>query len=240
MGHAHIYHHVTGRGEAANLPAVHRHVIGQVVATQGQLPKGRCLDVFHKAAGDDFVPLHTGFTGGFVNFFLANAGGVHIGFVRQVHEVVDHQAVIALDVKQSAAISPVRAIGPFQGVFFLLVGLRGVAWPYPNKAVALQHGVTFDGWKTAHPLPRHVHGLAVVTHFQAVIAAHQLALAHLPQRQRRAAVRTKVFQGMHLPLCPPVKHNSLAANGASQRFFVNFIRHTGHIPSVFGKGGRFG
>jgi hypothetical protein len=32
---------------------------------------------------------------GLVDFLLADAGGVHVGFVGQVHQVVDHQAVVA-------------------------------------------------------------------------------------------------------------------------------------------------
>ncbi len=41
MRHADFDHHVAGRREAADLPAVHRHVVGQAVAAQGRLPERR-------------------------------------------------------------------------------------------------------------------------------------------------------------------------------------------------------
>ena len=50
----------------------------------------------------------------FVNFFLTNAVGMHIGFVRQVHQVIHHQLVIALDVIKTTAIGPRRVVKKFK------------------------------------------------------------------------------------------------------------------------------
>jgi hypothetical protein len=55
MGHADFDQHMAGRGEAADLPAVHRHIVGQAVATQGHAPERRGHDVFHVPGGDHFV-----------------------------------------------------------------------------------------------------------------------------------------------------------------------------------------
>ena len=232
VGHTHLDHDLARRGEAADLPAVHRHVVGQAVAAQRGAPKRWRRDVVHEAAGDHLVATGDGLAGGFVDFGLADAAGVHIGFVRQVHQVVDHEAVIGLDVVEPTAKGPVGVVVPVLVGNGGGVGLGGVTGPDPDKAVALHRRVGADGRKAADALAGHGHGLAVATHHQAVVAAHELAFADAAQRQRRAAVRAKVFERGHAAVGLAVEHQLLVADGAAQRLIAEFVRLRGDVPGV--------
>ncbi|MBK7471676.1 MAG: hypothetical protein IPI73_14730 [Betaproteobacteria bacterium] len=131
MRDADFDHHVAGRGEAADLPAVDGDVVGQMVAPQRRAPERRRHDVVHEAAGDDLVAVRLGADRRFVDFLLADAVGVDVRLVRQVHQVVDHQPVVAGDVKEAAAVRPLRIAGPVQRGDRRGIGLRRVAWPDP-------------------------------------------------------------------------------------------------------------
>jgi hypothetical protein len=99
VGHAHFDHHVAGRAEVADLPAVHRHVVGQVLPRRLAFQKGGGITLSMKR----LVTTCRRRLGGhrrLVDLLLADAGGVHVGLVRQVHQVVDHEAVVAGDVVQ--------------------------------------------------------------------------------------------------------------------------------------------
>jgi hypothetical protein len=48
-------------------------------------------------------------------------------------------------------------------------------------------------------------------------------------------VRAKIFDCGHLVVLRSVKHNALAADLATQRFFMQLSCGTGHIPGVFEK-----
>ena len=118
VGHADLDQHMAGRGEAADLPAVHGHIVGQAVAAQRHLPERGRGNVVHEAAGDHLdigaLAARLGLAGRLVDLGLADGAGVHIGLVRQVHEVVDHQPVVGLDVEHAAAIGPFGVVVPGQ------------------------------------------------------------------------------------------------------------------------------
>ncbi len=112
--HTHFDQYMARWRKAADLPAVHRHIVGQVVAAQGHAPERRSHDVLHVSGGNHLVIFDSGNRRCFVDFLLADARSVHLGFVGQVHEVVDHQSVVALDIKQTTAVGPVVADSPIQ------------------------------------------------------------------------------------------------------------------------------
>jgi len=90
-----------------------------------------------------------------------------------------------------------------------------------------------DGGKLLHALPRHGHRVAVAAHFQPMVAARQLALAQLAQRERRAPVRTKVLQRRHLPVLVAVEHDFLLADGAPEQALIDLVGVAGHVPGIF-------
>ena len=88
------------------------------------------------------------------------AAGVNIGLMGQVHEVVDHQPVVAIYVIEAAAIGPIGAFGPRQMVKGFGLGEGRVARPHPDEAVALDDGERLDGVEAGHVLAGHAHGAA--------------------------------------------------------------------------------
>ena len=234
VGHAHFDDHVAGRREAADLPAVDRHIVGQALGAQRGLPERGRGNVAHEAAGHHLVAVDRGLAGRFVDFLLTDAGAVHIGLVRQVHQVVDHQPVVGLDVVKPAAVGPLGVVVPLHVRDQRRVGLVLVTWPDPDEPVALHHRKAADRGEAADALAGHGDRLAVATHFQPVVATDQLALADVAQRQRGAAVRAEIFHRRDLALLGPVEHDGLVADGAAQGLFVDFFGRAGHIP---GEGG---
>ena len=70
---------------------------------------------------------------------LADAGAVHEGFVGQVHQVVDHEAVVALDGDQLAVASPLGIVVPVHVGHERRIRLGGIAGPDPHKAMPLDN-----------------------------------------------------------------------------------------------------
>ena len=160
--------------------------------------------------------------------------GVPIGLVGEVHEVVDHQAIVTSHMVKAAAIGPVGAVGPVQSGQERGVGPLGLARPDPDEAVALDHRVGADGGKGAHTLAGHGFGASVATHDQAVVAANQLALADAAQGEGGATVGAKVFQGRHLALTGAVENDGLATDHAAQGLVRDLVGGAGDIPGVLG------
>ena len=233
--HADLDHHLAGRRETADLPAIHGHIVRQAVGTQAHLPERRRQDPAHETAGGHGVAVHRGLAGGFVDFLLADAGGMDVGFMRQVHQVVDHQPVIALDVKQAAAKSPGGVVVPLHVRDVVGVRQGRVTGPDPDEPIAFLDREALDRGKAAHALAGHGDRLAVAAHGQTVVAADQFALLHIPEGERRAPVRTEILDGRHLVGFAAVEGDALAADGAAQRLLVDLVGGTGDVPGILRK-----
>ena len=150
----------------------------------------------------------------------------------QVHEVVDHQAIVGLDVKQPAVIGPFWVVMPLQIRDQCRVCGLLVARPDPDKTIALLHGIALDCRKTTHTLARHGNGLAVAAHLQAMVATNQLAFAHTAQRQRGATVRTKILYRCNLVLQRTVENHAFTADLTAQRLVCHFSGTGCDIPGI--------
>ncbi|MNN47123.1 hypothetical protein D3C81_1615290 [compost metagenome] len=106
---------------------------------------------------------------------------MHVGFVGQVHQVVDHQPIVAIDVEQPAAVGPFIADCPLQMMDQCRVSLVLLPGPDPDETVSLFNGVGLVARKTPDALPRHFDGLAVTAHDQAVVATDQVAVFNITQ-----------------------------------------------------------
>ncbi|MCY1400410.1 hypothetical protein D9M71_155000 [compost metagenome] len=99
MRDADLDQNMAGRSKAANLPTIDRHVISQVVATQRHPPEWWRHNVFHMTRRDYLITMDRGDWRYFVDFLLADARGMNIRLMGEVHKIVDHKAVIAGDVE---------------------------------------------------------------------------------------------------------------------------------------------
>ena len=190
-------------------------------------------DVIHESARDHCVGFRLRAHRRFIDFLLPDAAGMHVGLMGQIHEVVDHQPVIAVDMVEAATVRPIRTLGPFEMVKLRWIRARGVARPDPDEAVTLHDREVSNCRKAAHSLAGHRHGLAVATHVEPMIAADEHAFDDSPERERGAAMGTEVLHRGNCPVGTAKEDNWLAADRPAQRFGVDFLRHAGDIPGVF-------
>src|SRR5215212_5281162 len=137
--------HDRGRGlEIDDLPPVDVTGPAEVLG-----PEGRRLDADHPT-GDGRGPIRVrDLEGRARNRFVADAAGMDIGLVGQIHEVVDDEAVVAFEAVEGAALpDPVSSIVPMEIRYFGRIRERRVAGPYPHEAMSLGHwiGPNASGW----------------------------------------------------------------------------------------------
>ena len=110
---------------------------------------------------------------------MPDAAGMDVSLVRQIHQIVDDEAVVAFEgIERAAFADPLGAVVPMEIGHFGGVGEGRVARPHPHHAMALDHG------KGAHAsrwvdrlLRRHEGAAAFRIELDAVIAAlHVVAL----------------------------------------------------------------
>ena len=140
---AHIDGNRAGRLELDDLPAIH---IARLAELLG--PKWRRLDVDHPARD----------SGGFVTMgdvkrclchsIISDTAGMDEGLVRQIHEIVDDQAIITRGVDHFAIACPRRIMIPVQIGHKGGIGESRIAGPDPDKAMPLdrREAAHTGGW----------------------------------------------------------------------------------------------
>ena len=169
----------------------------------------------------------------FCDFAVADAGAMHKSFMRQVHQVVHHQAVVALDGYQLAVARPGRVVVPMHVGHQRRVGFGRVAWPDPHKTVPLQNR------KTAHTrrrverfLARHVGAVSLHVVDQPVVAASDFVAIEVAQRQRHQPMPASVFQRSRFAIQCPEKHHLQIADGARQQATSHFDVVGAGVPRI--------
>ena len=151
----------------------------------------------HEAAGDHLVAFGRASSARASSIsFWPMLVGVHVGLVRQVHQVVDHQPVVALRRGTGRRRRPTRGSSA-HGRWWSLrrIGLRRVARPDPDEAVALDHRVGADRRKAAHALAGHRDASCRRSPSPGRGSRRRACLStHAAERQRRAAVRAEVLE----------------------------------------------
>jgi len=115
--------------------------------------------------------------------------------MRQVHQVVDDQSVVAMEVEVVAIERPagVRARPEVRDP--IRVGQRGVPDPDPHEPMPFDDGIRLGTNALVRPLAAngHLYGSALAVDEEAVIAtAHVIAFLD-PHGQRQQAVRARVL-----------------------------------------------
>ncbi|MNG19938.1 hypothetical protein D3C76_1713590 [compost metagenome] len=82
-----------------------------------------------------------GFKRGFSQCFVADRRRVDIRLMGQIHEVIDHQSIIRLNLSHAAITCPVGIIKPSEIRDQIRIRQRGVARPDPHEAMTFLHGV---------------------------------------------------------------------------------------------------
>jgi hypothetical protein len=229
---------VHGPFEANDLPAVDLARVAACVADLAA-PERWCVDALHPARDGGRTVAVRGDEGRLGHFAVADRRAVHEGLVRQVHEVVDHEPVVAVDADHLAVAGPGGVVVPVHVGHERGVGLGRIAGPDPDEAVLLDHR------KVAHArrgverfLARHVGAAALAVVDQAVVAADQLVAFEAAERERHQPVPAGVFERGDLAVGAAEHHQLLVADGARQQRVTHFDVVGGGIPGVQRKGGR--
>ena len=200
-------------------------------------PERRRLDIAHPA-GDGRGAIGMGrLERRFGDRIVADAGRVHEGLVRQVHQIVEHQAIVAFDVNGLAVAFPFRIVVPVQVRHLGRVGERGIARPHPYETMLLDHREgTHAGRRIDGLLRRHEGAAAMRVENQPVIAAHHLVAAQLSLRERQQPMPAGVFQRHRTAVLPAIEHHLLVADRAGKQGAAKLmVPHRG-VPGVQGKG----
>ena len=104
-------------------------------------PERRRLDAAHPARHGHGLVAMGDVERCFGDVVVADAGAVHEGFVGEVHQVVDHEPVVALHVDGLAVAGPLRIVVPVHVRHQRGIGQRRIAHPQPDEAMPLDHGI---------------------------------------------------------------------------------------------------
>ena len=197
-------------------------------------PERRRLDVehppfdFHGGVGvsGDEVRL--------AELFLADARGVHELLVSEVHQVVEHELVVAGRVDELAVAGPVR-VGHLAHVGNRVgVGESGVADPHPRVAVSIDDREGgHERTRVDRLLRRHRHAPARGVVADAVIRALDLVFAHdLPHRQGREPMPARIGERHRTAVLGAIHRQRPPRDGAGERFAGDLVVPRGHVPGV--------
>ena len=127
---------------------------------------------------------------------MADAVGMHVSLVRQVHQVVDNQAVVALERIEGPALPhPFGPVVPVEIRDLRRVRERGIARPDPHQPVPLRHRIgTHASRRVDGLLCRHVGAAAGRVEHQPVISARDFVAVEPPHRQRQQPVPAGVLE----------------------------------------------
>jgi hypothetical protein len=150
----------------------------------------------------------------------------------QIHQIIDHQTVVTLDMEQTTAISPTVIFGPMEFRQFRLISLGFITRPNPDKTVLLHHWKRAGARETIGTLFWHRDRLSIRPHTKAMIATHQLALFHKTQGHRGTTVWAKVFDTRYGITFTSI-HNQIVITDRATQWFIGYFRgHSGDVPSV--------
>jgi len=164
----------------------------------------------------------------------ADRAAVNVTEMGQIHQVVDHQHVVRLDLEHRLAVRPFHRVVVIRVVDDLtFIGQRRIAHPDPQNLVAFdQREVTDIRLRRDVLLAGNVDAVALGVEGQSVIAALQPDISDGTVRQRRAAVTAAVFQGAHIAVGIAVDDDRLVHNRPRQKSVVDLLGPGGDVPGI--------
>src|SRR3984893_5412665 len=159
------------RLEIYDLPTIHMARLAQLLR-----PERRRVDIDHPAGDRRGAIRMSDLEGRTGDRFVANAARMDVGFMRQVHEVVDYEAVVAAQAVERDPLShPLRSFLPMEIGQLGGIGKRRIARPQPNQTMPLDGGVGADTSRGIDGLlGRHVGAPSRRVEHQPMIATHDL------------------------------------------------------------------
>ena len=158
---------------------------------------------------------------------------VHVGFVREVEQVVVDEAEVGLDVMIALARRPAGPAHPVHVGNEFFVGEIGRAKPYPDEAMALGDGEGRDlAAARRRVLSRRVRAGARGVEAQAVVAALHVVIDEIARRQRHETVRAAILHGDDATRRRAPENHGLVEEGARENLALDVFREGRDIPAV--------
>ena len=165
---------------------------------------------------------------------VADAAGMDIGLVRQVHQVVDDEAVVAFEAVEGAALAdPFGAVVPVEIRNLGRIGQSRVAGPDPDQAMALDDRIgAHAGGRVDGLLRRHVGAAPGGVEDEPVIAADHLIAFEAAHGERQQPVPAGVLQRRHLPVGAAVENDVLVADRPRGELVLDLMAPGRGIPGI--------
>ncbi|MNT08681.1 hypothetical protein D3C72_1434300 [compost metagenome] len=176
-----------------------------------------------------------GHEGGLGHGVLTDGRAVHEGLVRQVHQVVEHQLVVAVGVDHLAVAGPFGIVVPVQVGDVGRVGQGGIAHPHPDETVLLDRRIaTNAGGGVDGLLRRHMGATTIAVEPQAVIAADHLVADQTALGQGQHPVPAAVGQNHRTAVSAAIHDQVPVTQGARQKLVLQLDVIGRRIPGVEG------
>ena len=169
---------------------------------------------------------------------VADAAGMDVGLVRQVHQVVDDEAVVAFQAVEGAALAdPFGAVVPVEIRDLGRIGQSGIAGPDPDEPMPLGDRIGADaGGRIDGLLRRHVGAAPGGIEDEPMIAADHLVAFEAPHGERQQPVPAGVLERRHLPVGAAIENHVLVADRPRGELVLDLMAPGRGIPSIQGKG----
>ena len=175
--------------------------------------------------------------GRFGDGVIADAAGVDECFVRQVHQVVDDQAIIAGRVDRATIARPIGIMIPMQVGHQRGIGQRRIPRPDPDEAMTLNGGEGAHGGGWVYRFLRgHERASPARVIADAVILALHLVAAQHAHRKRQKAMPAGVLQRDGVAVLRPIEHHLDATDRARQQLPLQLAIPGEAIPRIERKG----
>src|SRR5215218_5893183 len=169
---------------------------------------------------------------------VADAAGMDIGLMRQVHEIVDHETVVAFQAVEGATLThPIGAVVPMEVRDLGRVRQSGISGPEPNETMPLGDRIRADASRRIDGLlRRHVGASAGRIEDETVITADHLIAFEAPHGKRQEPMPAGVLQSRYLSVGAAIENDVLIADGPGCELMLDLMAPGCGIPSVERKG----
>ena len=168
---------------------------------------------------------------------MADAVGMDVGLVGQVHQIVDDEPPVAFEAHERAALAlPFEPVVPVEIGHQRLIGERRIARPHPDETMPLDDRIGAHASRGVDRLlRRHMGAAAGRIEHKAVVAADDLVAGEPAERERQQPVPAGVLERGDGAVRAPVEDDVLVADRAGAELALDLMPPGRGVPGVEGK-----
>ena len=230
---ADVADHHRRRLERHDLPAIGAAGLAQLTG-----PERRRFDIDHPARHGRGAIGMGHFERRIEDRVVADAAGMDVSLVGEVHQVVDHQPVVALERVESPALAlPLLPVVPMEIGHGGGIGEGRIARPDPDQPMPLDDRIApHRGRGVDRLLRRHMGAAPGGIEHQPMIAAHDLVADQPAHRERQQPMPAGVLERGDGAVGAAVENDVMAADRSGRERAPDLMAPGGRIPGVQGEG----